>query len=135
GSRRVSFGWEQSRTERGSSTGDSVATFNQRTEVRFDLPWAAYEDGRGPWSWHLQATWPRIDVDWRAREYDRQTGQDYFAPLNDGGRVSRRILPRIGLGYNFGVGRALSLGYMESMRGIGAHTLAPVSVGGIPIDF
>src|SRR5690606_33973915 len=26
-------------------------------------------------------------------------------------------------------------GYMESMRGIGAHTLAPVSVGGIPIDF
>ena len=99
------------------------------------MPWLAYEDSQGPWTWHAQASWPRLQVDWLNRSYDPVTGRDDFEPLRDGGVVARRALPRLGVAYRWGPGRSLHAAYMESARGIGANTLAPVSVGAIPIDY
>lgn len=135
GQQRLSLGWERSRTGAGSAIGDAVSVFDVSTRARFDMPWLAYEDSSGPWTWHAQASWPRLQVDWLNRSFDPATGLDDLAPLRDGGVVARRTLPRLGLAYRWGPGRALHAAYIESTRGIGANTLAPVAVGAIPIDF
>lgn len=135
GARRLGLGWEHSRTGASSAIGDAVSVYDVSTRARFDMPWLAYEDSSGPWTWHAQASWPRLRVDWLNRSYDPSTGRDELAPLRDGGVVARRTLPRLGLAYRWGPGRALHAAYIESTRGIGANTLAPVAVGAIPIDF
>ncbi len=134
--RRLSLGWERSQANASSASGDWLSVYDVRTQARLDMPWLAFEDGQGAWTWHAQASWPRLRVDWRSRpSYDPLTGEDYLNPLRDGGTVARRTLPRLGLAYRLGPGRALHAAYIESVRGIGANTLAPVSVGAIPIDF
>jgi tetratricopeptide (TPR) repeat protein len=135
GQQRFSLGWERSRTGAGSSIGDAISVYGVSTQARLDMPWLAYQNSRGPWTWHAQASWPRLKVDWLSRSFDPASGRDDFEPVRDGGVVGRRALPRLGLAYRWGPGRALHAAYIESTRGIGANTLAPVAVGAIPIDF
>jgi outer membrane receptor protein involved in Fe transport len=60
--------------------------------------------------------------------------QDLLDPVLDSAKFRRRLLPRFGLSYRFGPGRALHFAYQESLRAPGTHTLAPVSTGAIAVD-
>ncbi|MFZ1499911.1 MAG: FecR domain-containing protein [Giesbergeria sp.] len=135
GSYRISGGWETRRSQLGSALGDSLSTSAQDTGTRFDMPWVAFEQKAGAWTWHAQATWPRWSVRWQSRAYDSLTGENLFEPQRDAGGLVRRTLPRLGLSYRFGPGRGLHAAYIESVRPSGAHTLSPVAVGAIPIDY
>ena len=135
GSYRVSGGWEVRRSRLGSALGDSLFVSAYDTRSGFDMPWLAFEQKAGPWTWHAQASWPQWSVRWQGRAYDPQTGQSLLEPERDAGGLARRTLPRFGLSYRFGPGRALHAAYIESVRPTGAHTLSPVTVGAIPIDY
>lgn len=132
---RLSGGWEVRRSRYGSSLGDNLEMDSERTRSEFDMPWLAFEQNVGPWTWYAQASWPRWKVHWESRYYDPTTGNDIFFPDYDAGDWQRRTLPRLGLSYKFGPGRALYFAYIESVRPTGARTLSPVTVGAIPIDY
>jgi len=134
GGQTFSAGWERVGVRPTSSLGDALVAEAQDQRVRFDAPWAAFQSSHGPWTWHAQASWPRLDVRWHSRFYDSLTGEDLSAPVHDAGGFARRALPGVGLSYRLGPGRALHAAYIESMRSPASHSLAPMSVGAIPID-
>lgn len=135
GNLRVSTGWESSRVHLGFSRAYSLVTSAEDTRLRFDMPWLALEKQSGPWTLHAQASWPQLDTRYRYRVYQGSTGDDLLDPTYDEGGHPRRLLPRLGVSYRFGPGRALHAAYIESMYAPATHTLAPVSVGAIPVDY
>ncbi|MBU1817056.1 MAG: FecR domain-containing protein [Gammaproteobacteria bacterium] len=134
GAQRWSAGWERSRVRLGFQRAYSLVTSTEHSDLRFDMPWLALESTHGPWTWHAQASWPHFDMRYRSRVFAGATGDDLRAPLLDEGGHPRRLLPRLGVSYRFGPGRALHAAYIESLHAPAANTLAPVSVGAIPID-
>ena len=134
GAQRWSAGWERSRVRLGFQRAYSLVTSSERSDLRFDMPWIALESTHGPWTWHAQASWPRFDMHYRARVFEGASGQDLRAPVLDQGGHPRHGLPRLGVSYRFGPGRALHAAYIESLHAPAANTLAPVSVGAIAID-
>ena len=134
GAQRWSGGWERSRVRLGFDRAYSLVTRSEDSDLRFDMPWLALESTHGPWTWHAQASWPRFDMHYRSRVFAGASGEDLRAPVLDQGGHPRRWLPRLGVSYRFGPGRALHAAYIESMHAPAANTLAPVSVGAIPID-
>ena len=135
GSLRLSAGWEHSRVRLQAARVYSLVTGAEDTRLRFDMPWLGLEGSHGPWSWQAQAFWPRFDMHYRYRTLLGSTGEDLRDPYDDGGGHARRVRPRLGLSYRFGPGRALHAAYAESMYASATHTLAPVAVGAIPIDY
>lgn len=134
GAQRWSAGWERSNVHLGFQRTYSLVASSERSDLRFDMPWVALESTHGAWTWHAQASWPRFDMHYRYRVFEGASGQDLRAPLLDQGGHARRGLPRLGVSYRFGPGRALHAAYIESLHAPAANTLAPVSVGAIPID-
>jgi len=132
---RASLGWERSDVRLHFARAYSLVTGAERTRLRFDVPWAELQYAHGPWTWYAHASWPRLDMRWQSRAYLGSTGEDLRAPAFDSGGHGRRLLPRVGLSYQMGAGRALHAAYIESMYAPAAHTLAPVAVGAIPIDY
>lgn len=132
---RLSAGWEFSRVRLHAARAFSLVTGAEETRLRFDMPWAGLEGSEGAWSWQAQAFWPRFGMDYRYRTLLGSTGEDLRAPYDDAGGHKRRLRPRLGLSYRFGPGRALHAAYIESMYASATHTLAPVAVGAIPIDY
>jgi len=134
GAQRWSAGWERSQVRLGFQRAYSLVTSSENSDLRFDMPWLALESTHGPWTWHAQASWPHFDMRYRSRVFAGATGDDLRAPLLDQGGHPRRLLPRLGVSYRFAPGRALHAAYIESLHAPAANTLAPVSVGAIPID-
>jgi len=138
GAQRLSFGWERASAYTGSllkDPGEPWEASYVRTTARFDMPWVAGEWQAGAWAWQLGAFWPRMQVRTLDRYYDQVTGQDLGPVLEDRDGGGRRLRPRAGLSYRFGPGRALHAAYIESLYAPSSHTLAPVAVGAIPIDY
>lgn len=135
GPMRWTAGWEWADIDLNSARIYSLLTSAERTRLRYDMPWLAWEYAQGPWSGSVMASWPRLHMDYRYRQFLGSTGQDLSTPYDDAARHQRRLRPRLGLSYRFGPGRALHAAYIESMYSPASHTLAPVSVGAIPIDF
>ncbi|MFN9475733.1 tetratricopeptide repeat protein [Acidovorax sp.] len=134
GGQRLSLGWEGTRGVFVSSLSDPLVTSAQGTRVRFQMPWLAGEWRQGPWTWHAEAYWARLAVQRGDRFYDSLTGEDLLDPTAERGGRARQPLPRLGLSYRLGPGRALHLAYIESVRSPGSHTLSPVALGAIAID-
>lgn len=134
GPRRLSLGWEGTRALSDSGLSDPVVTSTQRTQARFQMPWLAGEWRDGPWTWHAQAYWPRLAVRYGERFYDSLTDEDLVDPTAERGGHARHALPRVGMSYRMGPGRALHLAYIENVRSPSAHTLSPVALGAIAID-
>ncbi|QEA12388.1 FecR domain-containing protein [Comamonas flocculans] len=135
GPMRWSAGWEWASVDLDSALSYSLVTGAEHSRLRYDMPWLAWEYGQGPWSGSAMASWPRLNMRYRHRQYLGQTGEDLSEPYDDAGRQRRRLRPRLGLSYRFAPGRALHFAYVESMYSPTSHTLAPVSVGAIPIDY
>ena len=62
------------------------------------------------------------------------TDEDLVDPATENGGHARHPLPRLGMSYRMGPGRALHLAYIENVRSPSAHTLSPVALGAIAID-
>ena len=134
GGMRLSGGWERSRVQLGFTRAYTLITSAEDSRLRFDMPWIALESTHGPWTWHAQASWPRLSMDYRYRVFEGSSGVDLREPLLDKGGHTRRLLPRLGASYRWGPGRALHAAYIESMHAPASHTLSPVAVGAIAID-
>lgn len=135
GPMRWTAGWEWASVDLDTRRIYSLVTGAESTRLRYDMPWLAWEYHQGPWSGSVMASWPRLHMDYRYRQYLGSTGQDLADPYDDAGRHQRRLRPRLGLSYRFAPGRALHFAYIESMYSPASHTLAPVAVGAIPIDY
>ena len=135
GPMRWSAGWEWAGVDLNSARIYSLVTAGERTRLRYDMPWLAWEINQGPWSGSVMASWPRLAMDYRYRQFLGSTGEDLVEPYEDTGAHRRRLRPRLGLSYRFAPGRAVHLAYIESMYSPASHTLAPVAVGAIPIDY
>lgn len=134
GGQRLSLGWEDTRGVFATHLSDPLVTLAGATRARFRMPWLAGEWRQGPWTWHAEAYWPRLDVRYDDRFYDSLTGEDLGDPIAARAGHARQALPRLGLSYRLGPGRALHLAYIENVRSPGAHTLSPVALGAIAID-
>lgn len=134
GTRRLSLGLESTRFLAGSGLSDPFITSDSHSKAHFQMPWLAGQWQEGAWTWHAEAYWPRLAVSVRDRYYDSLTGEDLEDPLADRGGHPRRPLPRVGMSYRTGPGRALHLAYIENLRSPSAHTLSPVALGAIAID-
>lgn len=135
GAMRWSGGWEWASVDLGASRSYSLVTASERTRLRYDMPWLAWEIHEGPWSGSVMASWPRLDMDYRYRQFLGSTGEDLTDPYDDAGSHRRRLRPRVGVSYRFAPGRAVHAAYIESMYSPASHTLVPVAVGAIPIDY
>lgn len=133
GDHRLSAGWERVDRDTTSAISDpQVASPRVNTE-RYDMPWVAGEWRSGAWSLMAEAYWPRF----AAQQVDRFTdasGQDLLPPERDAAARGRRLLPRLGVRWQLGTGRALHWAWQESLRAPGTHTLAPVATGAIAVD-
>jgi tetratricopeptide (TPR) repeat protein len=131
---RLSLGWESVRARAASGLSDPVVTSTQDTRARFQMPWLAGEWRAGPWTWHAEAYWPRLALRYGERFYDSLSDEDLADPTTERGGHARQVLPRVGMSYRLGPGRALHLAYIENVRSPSAHTLSPVALGAIAID-
>jgi len=135
---RISLGWERTRAEGRTGLydpGEPYEGSEGATTARFDMPWIEGEWTHGPWSWQAGAYWPELRVRYVDRYFSQITDEDFFDPDVTEGGHTRRLRPRAGLSYRFGPGRALHAAYIENVYSPSTHTLAPVAVGAIPIDY
>jgi tetratricopeptide (TPR) repeat protein len=132
---RVSFGWEREQQSVASSLGDPFFTSEQRLGLRSELLWITSQWQREPWWFYLGAFKPDLKFESRDWAEDPQTGELFFPPNTDFARPDDRVRPRVGLSYKWQPGSALHLAYIEHLQGAGNQTLAPVSVGRIPLDY
>ncbi|MEP6825821.1 MAG: TonB-dependent receptor, partial [Ramlibacter sp.] len=135
GAQRASVGWERVVRDTGSAISDPLVSSPRTNVERYDMPWIAGEWQGGPWSVMAQAGWPRLSMRQDDRFVDSLTGDDLVPPAGESAVRGRKLLPRLGLAYRFGPGRALHFAYQESLRAPGTHTLSPVATGAIPIDY
>ena len=131
---RWSFGWEHGRDNVRLGSRDADIASDIQTQSSFDMPWVAGEWRTGAWTWHAEASVPRLQTNYANLYRDAQTGDDIFPPDAASGGHARKLRPRVGVTYRFGPGRALHAAYIENMRAPAGSTLAPVSIAGIPID-
>ncbi|MES2611530.1 MAG: FecR domain-containing protein [Pseudomonadota bacterium] len=134
GARRLSLGWESVRGSGESGLSDPLVTSTQRRQARFQMPWLAGEWRDGPVTWYAEAYWPRLAVQYGERFHDSLTDEDLVDPVNVRGGHPRRLLPRLGMSYRIGLGRALHMAYIENVRSTSSNTLSPVALGAIAID-
>lgn len=135
GGMRLSAGWERSRVQLGFTRAYTLITRAEDSRLRFDMPWIAFESTHGSLTWHAQASWPRLDMRYSSHVFEGRSGANLREPVVDAGDHARRLLPRLGASYRWGPGRALHAAYIESMYAPAAHTLSPVAVGAIAIDY
>jgi tetratricopeptide (TPR) repeat protein len=134
GAWRFSGGWEQVQRDTGSVISDpQIATPRANTE-RYSMPWLAAEWRTGRWAVQAEAYRPKFAATQVDRFTDSGSGQDVLEPITAAGSWPTRTLPRAGVSYSFGPGRALHAAYQENVRAPGTHTLAPVATGAIAID-
>lgn len=134
---RLSLGWENVRALGRSGLydpGEPWEASDGTTTARFEMPWVAGQWQHGPWAWEAGAAWPSLRTRYVDRYYSQISGEDFFPPTVAENGHARRMLPRVGLSYRIGPGRALHAAYIESMHAPASHTLAPVAVGAIAID-
>ena len=131
---RWSFGWEHGRDNIRLGSRDTDISSDIQTRSSYDIPWVAGEWRRDAWTWHAEASVPRLHTNYVNLYQDAQTGENLFPPDTASGGHARKARPRVGVTYRFGPGRALHAAYIENMRAPAGSTLAPVSIAGIPID-
>lgn len=132
---RLSLGWETVKQTVFSQFNDNLFYSTPTTDSeRYHMPWIAGEWRQGPWTAHAEAYWPSYRASQLKRFVDPSTGLEFAPTEFESSTTRRRVLPRVGLSYRFGPGRALHVAHLENIRAPGTHTLSPVSVGPIALD-